>query len=104
MKTYGIIPKSLKAACERHSDKVSEIGNEGSDGYWIYCAPGWWNPLNESSAIHEFTVADCISQLSSLELAEEIGWFDGNIKMTRYVSREELPKLAGKMTFWRIQI
>lgn len=63
MTTYGTIPKSLMAACQKHADKIREIGNEGEDGYWIYLHDGFWNPLDEVMAIHEYNVKDCLWKL-----------------------------------------
>lgn len=66
--TYGNPPKTLVAACQRHAEKIREIGDErgSEDGYWVYLEHGWINPVSGTHAIHEWTVADCISQLSSL--------------------------------------
>lgn len=67
MKTYGNVPKTLIKACERNADKVEQVGNEGSDGYWIYLRAGFWNPEEETVAIHEFTVSDCLDKLRAVE-------------------------------------
>jgi hypothetical protein len=67
MKTSGYIPSTLLAACLRSSDKISEVSNEGEDGYWIYCRDGWWNAEGSVTAIHERTVKDCISMLRYLK-------------------------------------
>ncbi len=63
IKTYGGPPASLLRACERHADKIEQVGNEGEDGYWIYMRAGWWNREAGTAAIHEHSVRDCITAL-----------------------------------------
>lgn len=67
MKTYGNPPSSLLRACERHADKIAEVGNEGDDGYWVYLKDGWWSRDSETSAIHEHTVRECLQALRTIE-------------------------------------
>jgi hypothetical protein len=66
-KVYGNPPKTLLNACLKYADKIDEVGNEGTDGYWIYCKSGYWNPHLECTVIHEHTVNDCIWQLPLIE-------------------------------------
>ena len=66
IKTYGNPPKSLLKACEKYADKIDEVGNEGDDGYWIYCRAGFINAPMEVHCIHEHTVQDCIRQLKDI--------------------------------------
>ena len=73
IKTYGgKIPSTLMAACVR-SGVVSEIGNEtqSGDGYWVYLAEGYINPFSETTMVHEWTVAECISQLKFVKKSSE---------------------------------
>ena len=37
------------------------------DGYWLYCAPGYWNPYLECSFIHEDTVKEVLRQVPLVE-------------------------------------
>lgn len=68
MKTYGTIPKTLLNACLKFQDVIDEIGNEGTDGYWIYTKAGYSNhQMDKVHCIHEYTIARCISQLSSIK-------------------------------------
>jgi hypothetical protein len=62
-KTYGSPPVTLLKACLKYADKISEIGNEGEDGYWINIKYGFWNPHLECTVIHEHTIKDCLWQL-----------------------------------------
>jgi hypothetical protein len=66
VKTYGCVPRTLLAACIK-SGRVDEVGNEGSDGYWIYLRSGFWSPEDETVAIHEYTVSACLCKLRSVE-------------------------------------
>lgn len=72
MKTYGNIPKTLLKACQKHADKIEEIGNEGDDGYWIYLKQRFYNPIIEAHCIHEYTVKACIDQLPSIIVEHRI--------------------------------
>jgi len=65
--TYGNPPASLLKACYKYADRISEVGNEGEDGYWIYTAPGFINTMMEVHCIHEHTVKDCIRQLRYIQ-------------------------------------
>jgi hypothetical protein len=64
--TYGKVPNTLLAACNKHADKIREVGHEGEDGYWIYLRDGFWNPLDEVVAIHEYTVSDCLRMIRNI--------------------------------------
>lgn len=69
--TYGKVSKTLMKACSqpKYAGIITEIGNEDNtgDGWWIYLAPGWWSSASECGMIHEYTVADCLKQLSTIE-------------------------------------
>lgn len=68
-KTYGSPPITLLKACLKYADRISEVGNEGEDGYWIYTSNGFVNNLDEVHCIHEYTVKDCISKLPNIQPA-----------------------------------
>ena len=61
--TSGQVPASLLRACEKHVDKIEQIGAEGENGYWIYLRDGWWKEEAQTVAIVEHTVRDCIRAL-----------------------------------------
>lgn len=64
--TYGNPPETLLKHCRKHADKVSEVGNEGEDGYWVYLTDGWIDGESGARAIHEHTVKSCINRFAFL--------------------------------------
>ncbi len=64
--SISAIPLTLRAACEKLSDRIEMVVKD-EDGIWIYCSQGWWNPMLETSFIHEDTAKECILCLTDLE-------------------------------------
>lgn len=66
-KTGGIMTKFKKARTLKdikNDPRVDFISDErngwNNDGIWIYLKSPYWNSFSETSAVHEFTVAECL--------------------------------------------
>ena len=46
-----------------HSDE--RRGGIANDGLWFYLAPGWIAPGTATGTVHEFTVADCCTEVAA---------------------------------------
>ncbi|HYG24475.1 MAG TPA: hypothetical protein VEH04_16980 [Verrucomicrobiae bacterium] len=70
--TRGHIPKGLLDECERHADKVLEVGNEKSsgDGYWVILKSGWRTCDDVVHAVHEDTAMGAARMLRAVVRCE----------------------------------
>lgn len=51
---------------ESYSDETGHSRWGDSDGHWLYCSPGWVNPMTETHMIHEYTVREVLAQVSGI--------------------------------------
>lgn len=70
MKYYGFVPKTLREWAEKHSDIISEVSEEGWDGYWLYFNPGWIDEESGTHQIHEWTIAKVMARLKFIKKEE----------------------------------
>ena len=63
IKTTGRIPKTLLAACQKLSEMVEMVDNEGEDGYWVHLRDGYVYEVEGTAAIHEWKVRAAIHEL-----------------------------------------
>ena len=56
--------KILDKLWAKNQDKISDIWNEGSDGWWIDLYPGWWNVDSFVHCVHASTVRDLLTAWS----------------------------------------
>ena len=66
-----MIPKTLQAiqADPRVDDIVDE--RDTGDGYWVYLKPGWYNPVDGLTMIHEWNVRDVLAKYRQIKPAPD---------------------------------
>jgi hypothetical protein len=71
--------KKIKTLKETVNDpRVDSISDErngwSNDGIWIYLKPPYYNPVTETSSIHEWSVKECLDILNNDIIVNEQYW------------------------------
>lgn len=63
----------------KNDPRVDFISDERSgwnnDGIWIYLKSPYWNSFSETSAVHEFSIAECLEVFNNY-VEENLGYWD----------------------------